>query len=334
MIKPFTYAASIATLSIGLIACGGGGGGGGGGDSTGTLGLSVTDAPVDNAKMVLVQFTGVSVKPAEGQAVDIPLSGESQTCQDLLDEIDPSPTPDGESTVRCIELKELQGTNSANLLEEVELEAGKYNWMRLDVDAEQGIMDSIIVLKDESMESLYVSSGDQTGLKLNNGFTILAGGSHDFVIDFDLRKSVNDPRGFPDYHLKPVLRLIDMSESGSIVGTVEASLLTAEGCHGDVNTGDGFAVYVYEGGEGTIIGEEGSADAPMTSADVSLNGVTALWEYVVGFVAEGEYTVAFTCQAGDDSAEEANDGIEFVESADSPTTVIVDQDSTVDFLAD
>ena len=330
MITRFSYAATIATLTVSLIACGGGGSGGGG-VSTGTLDLSVTDAPVDNAKMVLVQFTGVHVKPSEGEAFDIALSGDSQTCQDLLDGVDPSPSPDGEPTVRCIELKELQGTNSEPLLEGIELSAGQYNWMRLDVDADRGTMDSIIVLKDESVESLYVSSGDQTGLKLNSGFTILAGGSHDFVIDFDLRKSVNDPEAFADYHLKPALRLIDMSESGNIVGTVETSLLSTEGCNGDVNTGDGFAVYVYEGGEGTNIGEEGSEDAPLTSASISLNNDTAMWEYIVGYVPPGEYTVAFTCQAVDDSAEVPDDGIEFVESADSPVMVVADQDSTADF---
>jgi hypothetical protein len=332
MRNPIVYGISITMLSFGLLACGGGGGGGSVGGSTGTLSVGVTDAPVDDVKKVLVQFTGVAVKPSEGDAIDIPLSGDSQTCLDLLDEVDPVPTPVGEPTVRCIELKELQGTMSANLLENVVLNAGKYNWIRLDVDADLGVLDSIVELDDGSVQSLYIPSGSQTGLKLNTGFTILAGGSSNFVIDFDLRKSVNDPQGFPDYRLIPSLRLIDLSESGSIVGTVEPSLLTAEGCTGDVNTGDGFAVYVYEGGAGTIVGEEGSAAAPLTSTGISYNGDTAMWEYIVGFVAPGVYTVAFTCQAADDSPEVSDDGTEFVESSDSPTTVVTDQSSTVDFL--
>ena len=332
MIRLFSYLATITVLSIGLTACGGGGGGGGSSANvdTGTLNLSVTDAAVDDADKVLVQFIGVAVKPNEGSAIDIPLDGDSQTCQELLDGMAPSPTPPSEDAVRCIDLLELEGTKSASLLEGVTLDAGNYNWIRLDVDAERGVMDSIIELEDGSVESLYVPSGSQSGLKRNTGFTVLAGGTHNFVIDFDSRKSVNDPKGFPDYRLKPSLRLIDMTESGNIVGIVETSLLTADGCTGDVNDGDGFAVYVYEGA-GATIDEEGSANAPFTSADVNLDNNTGLWGYTVGFVSPGDYTVAFTCQAANDSSEEANDGIELIESSDSPTTVMIDQDSTVNF---
>lgn len=204
--------------------------------------------------------------------------------------------------------------------------------MRLDVDAERGVLDSIIEL-DDGLYSLYIPSGDETGLKLNSGFTVLAGGSHDFVIDFDLRKSVNDPRGFADYRLIPSLRLIDLSESGNITGTVDTSLLTAEGCTGDVNTLDGFAVYVYEGGSGTVLGDEGSDNAPLTSASISLNDDSAMYEYTAGFLPPGEYTAVFTCQAAGDSPEDAGDSIDFVESADSPTTVEADEDSVVNFSA-
>jgi hypothetical protein len=179
---------------------------------------------------------------------------------------------------------------------------------------------------------LLVPSGSQSGLKLNTGFTILAGGSHDFMIDFDLRKSVNNPQGFADYRLKPSLRLIDLSASGNLVGSIDSSLLTAEGCTGDTSNVDGFAVYIYAGGEGTVVDQEGSENPPLTSASISLNGGSGLYEYTVGFLAPGEYTSVFTCQAGDDSAETADDVVSFVESADSPVTIVADQDSTVNFI--
>ena len=326
LIKTFTHVSTISLLSLGLLACGGSGGG----SSEGSLSVDITDAAVDGAEMVYVQFTGVTVKPKNSEAETLALTGDSQTCQNLIDGIDPTPTPDGQGTVRCIELKELQGTESTSLLDGVTLNSGDYSWMRLDVDAERDTMDSIIVLDGGGTESLYIPSGSETGLKLNSAYTILAGGSHNFVIDFDLRKSVNDPQGFPDYRLKPSLRIVDLAESGNIIGTVDASLLTADGCTGDVNTGDGFAVYVYEGGANAIIGEEGSLNAPLTSASVSLND--AAWEYTVGYLAPSEYAVVFTCQASDDSAENATDGITFVESSDSPITVIADQDSTVNFV--
>ena len=203
----------------------------------------------------------------------------------------------------CIELKELQGTETAGLSEGVVLTVGNYNWMRLDVEAQKGIMDSIIEVNSGEVYALYVASGTESGLKLKSGFTILAAGSHDFVIDFDLRKSVNNPQGFVDYRLKPSLRMIDLAENGNAVGAVHSSNLTADGCTGDVNTDDGFIVYVYEGAAGTPIGEEGSSNAPLTSASVNWDTDSNQWRYTVGFVAPGEYKVAFTCQAAGDSAE-------------------------------
>jgi Domain of unknown function (DUF4382) len=320
----------LALLSLGLAACGGGGGGSGfgggtGTDTTGTLNVSVTDAPVDDANRVLVQFTGIAVKPKQGEAIEIPLHGDSQTCRNLLDGIPPAPTPSGEATVRCVDLLAFQGNRRAQLLQGEELEAGEYTWMRLDVDARRGVLDSIIVLNDGSAESLYIPSGDQSGLKLNTSFNITAGEEHNFVIDFDLRKSLNKPRGFPDYMLKPSLRLVNISDSGTISGTVEASLLTANRC-----TPNAYAVYVYQG-RNAVVGEEGSDDPPAASAGVVLNPDSGDWGYSAAFLPPGDYTVVFTCEAGNDSSEEADDGIEFVSSADSPATVVSGKTSTVDF---
>ncbi|WP_162846087.1 DUF4382 domain-containing protein [Seongchinamella sediminis] len=295
------------------------------------MSIGVTDAAVDNADRILVQFTGVGVNPGTGAAIDFPLDGDSQTCQDLLDGIPPSATAAGEPTVRCVELLELQGTDSVSLLQGVELQAGEYTALRLQVDAERGEMDSIIVLDDGTQESLFIPSGSQSGLKLNSSFTILAGGTHNFVVDFDLRKSVNDPQGFPDYRLRPSLRLVDLAESGNITGSVQADLLTAEGCTGDVNTGGGFAVYAYVGGLGTEVGEEGSDLAPLTSAAVVFDDASGQWRYTIGYLPPGEYTVGFTCQAADDSPEVPDDGIDISLSSDNPVSVVADQDSEANF---
>lgn len=300
--------------------------------SSGTVSVSVTDAAVDNVKQVFVQFTGVTVKSENSNPHTLALSGDSQTCLDLVNGIGPTPTTEGDVTVRCIELKELQGTQSASLLDGIILSAGGYNWIRLDVDAQKGVMDSIVVENSGNLESLYIPSGSQSGLKLNSHFSVQAGGSHDFVIDFDLRKSVNNPQGFADYRLKPSLRMIDRALTGNITGTVDSTLLSAEGCTSDIDTGAGFAVYVYEGSAGTVTGEEGSENAPLTSAGIIWNADESSWNYTLGYLMPGNYTVAFTCQSAEDSPESAGDNIIITESDDSPTTVTAGQDSTVNFM--
>lgn len=326
-----TRGALAALLTLAVSACGGGGGGGG--DSvvvvdTGTLNLAITDAPVDSARQVLVQFTGVSVQAAGGGTTAFALAGNSQTCQDLLDGVPPALPDPNEPVVRCIDLLALQGSATNLLLDDEELPAGDYSWMRLDVQAERGVMDSIIVLDDGSEESLWVPSGSQSGLKLNTPFRITADREHNLVIDFDLRKSVTDPQGsFPDYILRPSLRLIDLGASGSIAGTVDAALLTTDNC-----TADAYAVYVYEGALAEV-GDEGSAFPPLASAAVVLDGDLGLWRYEVGFLPAGDYTVAFTCEAANDDPEQANDPIAFVGSADNPVPVSFGQQSIADFHA-
>ena len=90
--------------------------------------------------------------------------------------------------------------------------------------------DSFIELDDGSIHPLFIPSGNQTGLKLIRGFIIGAGSTHNFTIDFDLRKSVIHPPGLGEpYLLKPVLRMVNNLEVGTIEGTV-APALVVDGC--------------------------------------------------------------------------------------------------------
>ena len=267
------------------------------GDDHGSFSLSVTDAPVDDATAVVVEFTGVSIKPANGQA-----------------EVFTFDEP------RSINLLELQGTASESLLEDELVPAGQYEWIRLHVNAVNGEFDSYIEFDDGSQHSLFVPSGAQTGLKLVSGFVVPANGSADFTIDFDLRKSIANPQSpTVDYILKPALRLVDNTEVGHISGTVAADWAADEECSG--------AVYVYEGHDAET-GSVGSDNEPVTSALVAMNDETGEFEYTAGFLLEGDYTAAFTCEADQDDPEEASP-ISFLQAQN--TSVTVDETTEVNF---
>ena len=274
-----------------VAACGGGGGGGGG---TGTLTLSITDAPIDDAAAVVVEFTGVELKPAGGGRVVFDFD-----------------------TPRQIDLLSLQGNDSTPLLDGVEVPAGDYNWIRLKVNAAKGTLDSYVELEDHSQVSLFIPSGEQSGLKLVSGFTVAQGGIADFTIDFDLRKSVHDPVGQEGYFLRPALRLVDNLEVGSISGTVPDSYVNAPGCSG------GHAVYLYAGYD-AVVDDVGSANEPLTSALVVSDSDSGPHHYTIGFVAAGyHYTIAFTCQAASDDPE-LDDVIDFVGAANVDVTAGAD----------
>jgi hypothetical protein len=280
-------------LALLLVACGGGGGDGGS-SATGTLDLAITDASVDAAKAVVVEFTGVQLQHAGGERVD-------------FDFVDASDNPEP----RQIDLLALTGGTTELLLDGVTLTAGDYSWIRLKVNAERGVIDSYIDLLDGSRHSLYVPSGAQSGLKLNRGFNVPEDGMASFTIDFDLRKSVHKPSVLEaDYILRPTLRLVDDNTDGALRGTVTGFESEAD-CNDNLeNIG---AVYVFDDTD-AVDDLDGTGD-PVTSAKVPNDGVNA---YTVAFLPEGDYRIAFTCDADIDDNEKDAD----TEPGDGPVDLV------------
>jgi hypothetical protein len=297
---------SVAAISmaLGLAACSGGGG-----NETGRLSLSVTDAPVDDASSVVVQFSGVAFKRA-GAA------------QEEVQDLTPSP--------RQLDLLQYQEGRAALLLDAVTLPAGDYEWIRLIVDNETGVRDSYLVLDGGEECELRVPSGAESGLKLNRGFTLPAAGSVALTIDFDLRKSIHAPPGQQSasesctqgYLMRPTLRIVDDANVGAIAGHVAGELVTDQCLP---------KVYVFEGA-GTVpddIEEADGADAdPLVVADVAVENGSTEFAYRAAFLPPGSYTVAFSC---DDDDAAADDTLTFVGAQD--VTVQSNLISTADFAA-
>lgn len=271
--------AGIAALTA---ACGGSSSGT---DDTGSFSLAVTDGPVDSAEHVVVEFDGVSIKPADGEVIEFQF--EQPKSLDLL---------------------ALQGNLSEPLVAGESVPAGDYEWIRLHVNAERdSVMDSYIDIDGSRLE-LWVPSGAETGLKLVSGFTVAAGGSADFTIDFDLRKSVSDPQGMPEVILRPALRLVNNMVVGSVAGTLDSSLISAQCADASVDDG---AVYVFTGADATPADIQGTEADPLVSALVNYEDA---YTYEIGFLAEGDYTVAYTCDASSDDPAVA-DELTFVGAA-------------------
>jgi uncharacterized protein DUF4382 len=293
----FTGALACVVLLAMLAACGGGGS-----DDTGTqpqfgrLNLGITDSPVTSAKRVVVQFTGLEIQQKGASRPEV---------------FDFAP--------RQIDLLALDGGGSEILLSDEMLPAGEYESIRLKVNAGRNGSDSFIELDDGTVHPLFIPSGNQTGLKLIRGFTIGAGSTHNFTIDFDLRKSVIHPPGLGDpYLLKPVLRLVNNLEVGTINGTVATSLVV-DGC--------APAVYLFTG-SGVVPDDVGSAAPPLATTSVNLDNATGIYRFRLAFVPAGPYTVAFTCAADDDAAD-VDDAIVFAPPVNA--TVTAGQTTTVEF---
>lgn len=288
-----------ATLAVLLAACGSDNDN----DSqTAKLSLSVTDAPVDTAEAVVVSFIGVELFPRGGGDTvsfefDQPLS---------------------------IDLLALQGDNSAFLIDEADIEPGVYDELRLIIDTENASCNNLVapfasyIRIDGTDYPLIVPSGGASGLKVFGPITAAAGGSAAYTIDFDLRRSIAERGVTGCYNLRPVLRVVDDAEVGTLRGTVDPALLTDSTCTADPVTGAGAAVYVFEGA-GVVPDDADGVDAePLTSAllvPIEDGGFI----YEVGFLLAGSYTAALSCQAGDDEAT-TDDAIAFAAVADVAIT--------------
>lgn len=296
-----SFSAVAISMALGLAACGGGGG-----NETGRLSLAITDAPVDDASSVVVQFSGVAFKRA-GAAPE------------MVQNLTPSP--------RQLDLLQYQEGRAALLLDGVTLPAGDYEWIRLIVDNETGVRDSYIVLTGGEECELEVPSGAESGLKLNRGFTLPADGSVALTIDFDLRKSIHAPPGqlgaaeacTQGYLMRPTLRIVDDANVGAIAGHVAAELVT-EQCLPKV--------YVFSGAGATPDDIDGTDPDPLVVADVAVENGSTAFAYRAAFLPPGPYTVAFTC---DDDDATVDDTLTFVGAQD--VTVQANLISTADFAA-
>lgn len=301
------YFVTLTTAALCSLA-GCGSSGSSSGDETGILSLGISDGPVHSAKKVCITFDEIEFKK-EGD-------------EPFLVALDPA---------EKVNLLDFQGANAAPILINQELAAGRYEWMRLGVDAELGsnggagytggIMcdgeGSYIVMDDESVHNLYVPSGAATGLKLVSGFTVPANGSADFTAEFDLMKSITEPPGLqPDVILRPAIRLVNNVEVGTLTGEVDGEAATAEAC--------APSVYVFDDDvmPNAIVDGEDDPNDPIATALVNeqVNGdATSTWQYTVGYLLPGNYEVAFTC-----------DGEAFQPEAGKSAEILVQEVTTVD----
>jgi len=292
---------ALSAIALLLSACGGGGGG----SSTGSLSLSVTDSPVTEDVAVCIHFTSITLHHSDGDLIQIPY--DSSTYYDpadgCIDNVDPNNLgPQDDPYNNAVALSELQGVLSVQLMDSQEVKAGRYTWIRLDVDESLSYVVDSGGRKNMSCPSC---AADQSGLKLNRGITVPAGGEANFMIDIDLAKSLNkQPSG--NYKLRPTLRLVDLSETGTISGTVDGSLIP--GMISETDTG--CKVYVYAGHNVTP-DDIYDGDNILTTAKVLYD--SGSYKYVAAYLPTDSaadptpYTVALTCDADDPEIDQNND---------------------------
>ncbi|MFZ2814850.1 MAG: DUF4382 domain-containing protein, partial [Rhodoferax sp.] len=248
-IKPFSCTKSrtwmTASVLAALVAGCGGGDGDGGSSTSGTLGVSLTDAPACGFDEVNVTVTKVRVHQSssagenDGGWTDITLSPAKKI--NLLDLNNGVLMPLGETP----------------------LAAGHYSQLRLvlDPNTSNGLVNSVVPTGGVET-ALVTPSAVQSGIKLVNEFDVASGQRVDLLMDFDACKSIVK-RGNGVYALKPVIRVVPFVLNG-INGFVDTTMLSS----GVMVTAQQNGVIVQTTAPNTTTGEFFLARLPAGSYDV------------------------------------------------------------------
>ncbi len=239
----------VALSSVFLVACGATDG-----DSA-KLSLNLTDAPATGVTAVNLHINTIELK---------------QNSDTFAFEINQS-----------FNLLDLQGSASQNLLTNVSLPAGQYQYIRLDVNSE---LSSLSV--GDTQHDFDIPSESQSGLKLNSPFTLSANGNANFTLDFDVAKSLSYSN--QGYKMRPTIRIVDNSQIGHIAGTVASEIMT--NC-------DSAKVYVFE--SDAAFADMSQTSGPITSSLVAYNDEQTAYEYELGFLEVGSYRIDLVCGEDD-----------------------------------
>lgn len=134
-------------------------------DSKGTVGMSVTDAPVDDWNKIEVTFSKGAIHRSE--------SADPNATSGWITIV---------NTTRTVDLLALHRNNTAAALGFAEVDAGKYQQMRLFVDKVEGTD------KNGTKVPMTVPSGV---IKIKVHFEVKGGDNQTIELEIDLNKSVN-----------------------------------------------------------------------------------------------------------------------------------------------
>jgi hypothetical protein len=254
--------------------------------------LALTDSPIDIASSVNISFSSVE------------LSGPDVT-PTILD-IRPAAS---------VDLYQLQGGLSQTVAGAIQAQPGHYTTLTLTIVADPSSGQSSILLPD-GLHILYIPPGVSSRVQIPVDFDFASGGDVNVTADFDLRKSiVPDPNDPTKYQLIPAVRAVINQQSGNISGEIATPLIA---CLQP-------AVYVYQGDvtpTDVDITAAPSHVQPFATALVGLNVTSGRYDFTVGFLPPGEYTVAYTCDATFDVANQAN-SLQFIKVAHGTVKALV-----------
>ena len=218
---------------------------------TGQLTVHLTDAPGDY-EAVWVDIQEVRIKSENHQSTENPKAGDNGWIK-----VNDAP-------VR-VNLLELRNGNTIKLGSE-ELDAGTYHQIRLVLGPDNE------VVVNETTHPLATPSADESGVKLDINAEIEEGEIYNLLIDFDASRSIVEAES-GSYLLKPVLRAVNLDQTGSISGMIQPTDVQTSVMA--ISNGDTLSTLTGQNGDFSIMGvAAGSYDVTFQPRNNSYHDTT------------------------------------------------------------
>jgi len=282
--------------------------------ATPLLSFAIADAPADSVTEVWVTLSSITLKLAEDDDDD-----DSGITLPILDDND---------MPILINLMAYQNGDEFLIINNAEVPVGDYTNLILNTSGcaqnPNGSDQDCWVIDSDTRKPLKTPSNK---LRLG-GFNVSDEAQQKYTIEFNLRSSLTSTAGGAAFNLKPHgIRIVGIV--GSLSGTVDVNLLNPaiddDRCDTVFveDTDHGKVVYLYQGDvldSATLVDEfdpevalnerPDDAIAPFASDSISFdaeaNEGAGAYHYSFSHLPIAQYTVAFSCSAVDDSAEEYN----------------------------
>lgn len=260
-----------------------------------TLDLGFSDESVEQLKQVVIEVDRISFRRTGAEDVVV----DSFTIEELgLTGVDSFQ----------VDLLQYRGLKQLLVIENLELDTANYSELLIDV-LDDDINRSYVQESDDSLKPI-----DVAGSVLSLPGPALVSGDQQFTVAFSLARALHYREDTDVYRLTTEgIRVIDDASAASLSGRVDNSLFdTTIPCDTKAEPTSGNRVYLYAGtalapdsladvftGDSTT-GIPNGARAPYAVAALAEDTLTGSWQYAIGFLEPGDYSLAFSCNAADD----------------------------------
>jgi hypothetical protein len=259
------------------------------------LSLGFSGESLEELKQVVIEVDRITLQRTGGEQVLV----ETFTIDELgLTEAD----------TFQIDLLQYRGLNQLTVIDGLELEPGGYSSIAIGILGGD-VNRSYVQDRDDILREINVP-GDTLSLP----GIVPASGAQRYTAVFSLPQALRYRAATDDYRLTDTgARVVDNGVAASLSGRVDTGLFdSVTPCDEKTDPESGNTIYLYRGTDlsATALADVHTGDsgpeipdgalAPFAVATLARDVLTGRWQYALGFLPSGEYTLAFACDSADD----------------------------------